>query len=517
MPKYTPMFNRVIMLAIVFACSNIVCAQTVTYADMLKEDRKDMVFEILGKFGDNFLVYKNYYQRPYITVYDNSMQLKENVALDFISNKVLNIDFVSYPDKILTFYQLQKGNIVYCYGARLDKNAKLVETEKLLDTTKVNFFADNKFYGMSYSEDKKKILIYKSLKKNRELTIASKVFTDNFDLLDNAREIFDVDERRETFKDLVISNSGSVMFLKEANTARSDYSKQLTLFKRKVGEQSFSATDLDLKENRIDDSELKIDNVNKQTVIVALSLEKKNSNNISGMFTAIVPDDTTKQKIAVKNTLFSDSLKYEVSNSNTIRDAFDKFFVKSIILKKDGGFIITTEEQYVDTRSSNWNRYNSYYPGYYGMSDYYYYYPRYSSVYYPYGYGMYNRMGNNRNEDLYYANDIVSFSFDPALNMKWAASIMKTTSDIGTKSFLSYSTATYDGEIHFFFIQNDKNKQIINNFGIRPDGSINRYPTLKSREKGYYFMPSFGKQVSAKEVLMPAMFRNNIAFVKLEF
>lgn len=509
--------NTIFLFAAGLFFASLSHAQNVTYSDILKEDRKDMVFEILGKFGGNYLVYKNYQQRPYITIYNNNMTLKENVGLGFISNKVINIDFIPYPDKILLFYQYQKGNIVYCYGAQLNPDGKQVDTEKLLDTTKVNFFADNKFYGMSYSEDKKKILIYKSVKKDRRLTIATKVYSDKFDLLDNSRDMYEVDERRETYKDLSISNTGNIVFLKETNTVRSDFAKELSMFKKTVGAQNFSEIPINLKENRIDDSEIKIDNINKQYVVVAFSLEKKNSNYITGMFTAIIPEDTTLQKIAVNNTLFSDSLKYEVSNSNTIRDAFDRFFVKNIILKKDGSFLITTEEQYVDTRNNNWNRYNSYYPGYYGMSDYYYYYPRYSTMYYPYGYGYYDRWGSNRNDDLYYANDIVTFSFDKSLNMSWAATIMKSTSDVGSKNFLSYSTANYDGEVHFFFIQNDKNKQIINNFGMRPDGTINRYPTLKSREKGYYFMPSYGKQVGAREVIIPSMFRNNIAFVKVEF
>lgn len=509
------MYKKLLLLLLPISCFLGASAQKITYSDILKNDRKDMNFEILGKFAGNFLVYKNYQQMPFITVYDNNMLLKENVELDFIKNRILNIDFVNYPGKLLLFYQYQKGNTVYCNAATLGPDAKLSGGVVTLDTTKINFFADNKFYGLSYSEDKKKILLYKTVKKDRRLNMVTKVFTDDLQMLDSARQIFEYDDRRETYKDLNISNNGHIVFLKETNNVRSDFSKALSVFKRQFKSPDFLEKEIDLKEHKIDDSEIKIDNVNKWYVIAAFSLEK-NSINLSGMFTAVVPEDTSKP-IQVAINKFSDNLKSEVSQSNTIRDAFDKFFIKSIVLKKDGGFLVTTEEQYNDSRNANWNRLSPYYPYYGNMNDYYYYYPRYNYMYTPYGYNYYDRYGNNRNEDMYYANDIVTFSMDRDQQMKWATNIMKNTSDVGTKAFLSYSTANFDGEVHFLFIQNDKNRQIINNFGMQGDGTVNRYPTLKSREKGYFFMPGYAKQVSAREVIMPCMFRNNIAFVKIEF
>jgi len=58
---------------------------------------------------------------------------------------------------------------------------------------------------------------------------------------------------------------------------------------------------------------------------------------------------------------------------------------------------------------------------------------------------------------------------------------------------------------------------LLNDFSVTPDGQINRNPTLKNLEKGYEFMPKYGKQVSAKQVIMPCIYRNYICFAKLDY
>ena len=73
------------------------------------------------------------------------------------------------------------------------------------------------------------------------------------------------------------------------------------------------------------------------------------------------------------------------------------------------------------------------------------------------------------------------------------------------------------GEIHFLFLQKDNNRQILSNYAVQPDGSIKRYATLKGREAGYNFMPRLARQTGARQMLVPCIVRNNIAFAKIDF
>src|SRR5450432_312599 len=136
-------------------------SQQITYSQPESEDVRTLDFDIIGKIGGNFLVYKNLRNKYAIGVYDNSMKLRDKVDLDFMPDKTINVDFVAYPDFAYIIYQFQKRNILHCMAAIIDGNGKLLKTPFELDTTQISFFTDNKIYSTINSEDKSKILIYK--------------------------------------------------------------------------------------------------------------------------------------------------------------------------------------------------------------------------------------------------------------------------------------------------------------------------------------------------------------------
>ena len=66
-----------------------------------------------------------------------------------------------------------------------------------------------------------------------------------------------------------------------------------------------------------------------------------------------------------------------------VKMAFNDYFIRNIITRKDGGFIIGSEAYYTTSRVNNWNRWNYLYgsPYYVVFNDYYYYSPYYNSYY----------------------------------------------------------------------------------------------------------------------------------------
>ena len=187
--------------------------------------------------------------------------------------------------------------------------------------------------------------------------------------------------------------------------------------------------------------------------------------------------------------------------------------IRNVILKKDGGFIVLTEEYYKQRRYGNTfnDRYNGFDSRYYNSySDYYLYNRGY--------YGYYRPFNDGSGRDIVYNyNDVINFSFTKDLQLQWNNVINKTTSDIENDNFLSFTNMNAGGEIHFLFLQKDNNRQILSNYAVQPDGSIVRYPTLKGREAGYNFMPRLARQTGARQMLVPCIVRNNIAFAKIDF
>ena len=208
---------------------------------------------------------------------------------------------------------------------------------------------------------------------------------------------------------------------------------------------------------------------------------------------------------------FDDSIRTKLSDKTNWRTAFNDFAFRNIILKKDGGFLLTTEEYYTQSRSNRYNSrdyfYNPYFytPGYYSFQrDYYGYYYRD-----PY---------RSSNQDIIYNyNDVLIFSFSNNLKPEWNNIINKKQSDLETDNFLSFSTLNMGAEIHYLFLQKDKNKQLLSDHALQPDGQIKRYPTIKSGEAGYDFMPRLAKQVGARQIIVPCLLHGTIAFAKIDF
>ena len=151
----------------------IIFAQRITYSVPEKDDYRTLNFEVIGKIGGNFLVYKNIRNKNAVSVYDNAMELKERVDLDFIPDRTMNVDFVPYPDYFFVIYQYQRRSILYCMGAKIDGNGKKIGDPIQLDTTYINVFADNKIYSTAFSEDKQHIMIYKIQRKNEKFNFTT--------------------------------------------------------------------------------------------------------------------------------------------------------------------------------------------------------------------------------------------------------------------------------------------------------------------------------------------------------
>ena len=507
MKYYLPL----ILFSLFVTTADVCIAQTITYSEIEKTDSRNMNFEILGNFSNNYLIYKNLNKRQNLTIYDNSMSIKEEIKLDFISDRTYNIDFITYPDHFLMVWQFEKGNTIYCKAASINGAGKLMGVVMDLDTTKQGVFSNKTSYSFSWSEDKKKLLLYKIQTKSDVYNQLTKVYNENFTLLDSSRITLTYNDNREDFGDLQIDNEGTVLFTKIKENARQEYVNTLEIIFKKLKAQQLITVDIPLDKQLIQDPLIKIDNLNKNYIINTFSY-KKNGGNVDGILTAIINRDSLKLTKKTIN-IFDDSLRSKLSGKPDWRTAYDNLNIRNIILKKDGGFIALTEEYYKQRRFGNnfndgYNNFNSRYFNSY--SDYYLYNRGYYGYYRPFNDG-------NGRDVVYNYNDIINFSFNKDLKLQWSSVINKTTSDVENDNFLSFTNLNAGGEIYFLFLQKDNNRQILSNHALQPDGNTKRYATLKGREAGYNFMPRLSRQTGARQMIVPCIVRNNIAFAKIDF
>ena len=108
---------------------------------------------------------------------------------------------------------------------------------------------------------------------------------------------------------------------------------------------------LNLSGNYLDEIKLKVDNVNQQYLINSLFYKKKNGN-IEGLYTAVW-DKKNDTLVSQNFAEFSDSIREQAKTEGGIRLAFNDYFIRDVILKKDGGFILTAEDHTTQSRGNS--------------------------------------------------------------------------------------------------------------------------------------------------------------------
>ena len=500
------------ILAVCFSLNSL--AQKISYSEPEREDSRRTNFEIIGRVGGNILVFKNNRNNNDISVYDNDMKLIERVDLDYMSDRWINVDFVQYTDHAWMIYQYQQRNVVYCMGVKIDSRGKTIGEPLELDTTRIGWSANNKIYSTIFSDDKQRIMIFKiNNRAHDNFVFTTLLFNDQMQLQDKHRLNMPMEERNDYFTDFLVDNDGDMVFGKYIRKSGSDYTSGLKLVVKPATRDQFIITDLKNEDRFLDDIKIKIDNTNKRFIFNAFYYQQKRGN-IEGLYT-IVWDKGSQGVIKETLAAFNDDLRRQAKGPDAnLRLAFNDYFIKNIITKKDGGYLMISESNYTTSRGGAFNRWD--YMGWNNpwmspMSSYY-----WSPYYSPFG-SPYNRYGYGNNATRYHAENIMIISFNKDGGVDWSNVIPKTQYDDESDALISTQLMNTGGELHFLFNQYEKRTLLLNDQSIDGDGKITRHPTLRGLDRGIEFMPRYGKQISARVMLVPCQYRNYLTFAKMEF
>jgi hypothetical protein len=252
-----------------------------------------------------------------------------------------------------------------------------------------------------------------------------------------------------------------------------------------------------------------VDNFNKRYILTSFYFNERKGN-IDGLY-FYVWDKTANQPFLEKTVAFTEEFRKEARGDASIKMAFNDYFVKNIITRKDGGYIIATECYYTTSRFNNWNRWDYIYGSPYmnSFNNSYYYSPYYSNYFW--------RTRSGSPSVRYHADNIAVFSFDAKGNPEWNNVLGKSQYDDESDDLLSYEIMNTGGQVHFLYNQQERRSNLLSDYSISPSGEVTRNPTLKNLDKGYDFMPKYGKQVSARQMIVPCIYRNYICFAKIDY
>ncbi|UPK69374.1 hypothetical protein [Chitinophaga filiformis] len=497
------------LYALLVLWSGAVMAQKISYTEPERDDYKSTEFEIIGRVSGNILVYKSDRGDYVISIYDNTMALKSRVKLDFLPKKLISVDFVSYADKVFMLYQFQRKDAVYSFCATMDGNARFADAPVMVDSTRIGFYSkENKVYSVEYSEDKNKIMVYKiNQDKENDNVFYTFLYDSAFKLINNSRVSLPMESKKSFLSNFNLTNEGDLVFNKLERTSNRDYIIAGNLIIKRAVVDSFENVPMQLKTQLLDEVKMKVDNNNKKVLVTAFYYKQKRGN-VEGLYVSKY-DYAQKQLLYEKEVPFTPDLKNNAKGESSTNAAFNDYFIRKIINTSNGGFIITAESYYTTSRSQPWNRWNYMY-GPYGMYTPYYYSP-YSPFYYNPWYNNYN------SQDRYHYDNIAVLSLDNEGNLLWSNFVHKSQYDDGSDLYLSYMMVNIGSELRFLYNELDRRSYILTDNSVQPDGKASRKPTLRNLDKGFTWMPRYGKQISGRSVLVPCIYRNYICFAKIDF
>jgi len=484
--------------------------QRIIYSDPEKDDNRRLNFEIIGRVGGNFLVFKNNRSRSWITVMDEEMMVTGKEELGYLPNadKTINVDFFAYPEHVWMIYQFERRNVVYCVAAKLDRLGKRMGDLIELDTTHVGFASDNRLYAVAGSEDRRKIAVIKINTRERGLyRMSAMIFNEKMDLIRKNQLFIPMEDRNEQLGDIEVDNEGSLVLTRFQRTFNDNIAKASLLF-LKAGVDTLMEHPLSIEGNWLDNLQLKIDNFNKRYILTSL-YSRERRGGIDGYYFLVY--DKARSVAAVERLhTFTDEVRQEAKGNATTKTAFNDYFIRHLITRRDGGVLVGSESYYTTSRANTWNRWDYLYGSpMWGMNNFY---------VSPYSNRMWwGSMPRNQQAVRYHADNVLIQSFSSSGELEWSYVINKTQFDDETDDLLSFQLMNTGGELHVLYNQQERRDKLLNDISIRSNGQAARNPALKNLDNGHQFMPSRGKQVSSRIMIIPTVYRGYICFAKVEY
>jgi len=490
-----------------------VFAQKLVYAEPDRSDSRRMNFEIIGKVGPHFLIYKNVRNQHWVSVLDNYMVQVEKVDQDHLptNDQLINIDFVTYPQSAWMIYQHQKKNVVYCFAAQIDANGRRVGEPVELDTSMVRSASPQTVYTTLVSEDRKRIMVFKVNSRNRQLfRVTTLLYNDQLQLLGRTEMAIPIEEREETLGNFTIDNAGNLAFLKLHRSAN-EYVDQVVFYYKSIDTDSPVTTPLILNQVWLDDPHLRVDNANGRFLLASLSYSERRSH-VDGLFFCLWNKESLTEP-QTSTYSFPNSLRQEVKGDAGLKAAFNDHFIRQISVRKDGGWVIGTERYYTTSRFNNWNRWDYLYGSPYffpGVSDFYYYNPYFNRYFF-------NNRTVGQNQVRYHADNIAVLSFSRDAQHEWSSVITKSQFNDESDDLLSFHAFIVTGQLHLIMNLPERRLNLMQDFTLGTGGMFSRNPTMRNLDRGYELMPRFAKQVSARQIILPCIYRNYLCFAKIDY
>jgi len=503
----------------------LLVAQSYEVAGIEKSDKEDMQYEVLGKVGSRYWIYKNVGGIATIAQYNDRMQLVKQNDLSFIKTTNLNgIEFITNASNVYVFFQFQVKSTVYAAVAELNSDGLLVGSPRVVDSAdKIRPGTRVKVFNLLESEDHQKMIIFSVNTTNtNSIKVRAITLNKNIENTNEAEISINSTNKKSSLSDFALDNNGNLFCLR--NVTQIDMAPAVSLLYLSANGTEVVESPILNNSLLLDDIRLKIDN-KKGHVILNSYYATTKKGNIEGLY-SYVWDMQAKKEILTNSNRFTDAVRALVSNKRNLKDAFDMFYLDKVSTQADGSFVVISEAAESYSNRSMFSRWDYFYGGAFYNPFMFNYWNR-PFGFYPwarFGWGnpfMYNRWMNpyasfGYPSVTYNANNIALLSFDIKGNLQWVKTIDKKQSDQNVDQFIGYGTLENEAGMSFVYHQKQKGVHQLIVHTLSKEGQLVKGNSIILNEKNYEWMPKMLKQVGEHEAILPYQFKNKIGFAKIQ-
>lgn len=463
-------------------------AQDVIYSGYEKFDFHTGEYAVVGMVGGLLYDYHSTADGPVLEAYDDSMNKVAEVILDFFPEKIYETHFIAYPDKIIVLYQALESNKVVQYAALLDDKGRLKNKPLQLGNYKTGLFGATKtYFQAAVSENKKNILVYSINDKGNIIDFEGKWLGDDLTIQKRSHTEFQT-ENTVQHSEISIDNEGNVYVPAYTPIGSMNYADQFWILKLTPGAAKFEPQEMHLDTKFAASGYIKIDNTNKRLYFGGFYADRKN-----GGFDGIIyaSYDIIRDSFLARKFIPFDRELIVDADSRNKKHPFDNYQVQHLIIKNDGGFVLIAEVHYITSRSN-------YAPG-----------VGFYSFYSPYTTTIVHE---------YHFNDIMALSYNKDGVRQWDSFVPKdqySQEDGGL--FSSYALLNSGGTLAFLFNDFDPAQSRIKLATLSADGKKDIRSFTAEGNDDPDWMPSKGKQVAGRILIVPCLHKKQICFAKVIF
>ncbi|MEY4278756.1 MAG: hypothetical protein RL377_760 [Bacteroidota bacterium] len=541
-------FSLSIILLVLFQTS---WAQSYVVSGIEKTDKEGMQYEVLGKMGKHYWVYKKNGSVSTIAQYNDQMQLVKQNDLTFLPAQVKQIEFIKRADQLFAFYQFQNNKTVYAALATLNGDGQLKAEPIILDTAQnIRPGSNVKIFNLIESDDHQKIMLFSVNTSNpASIKIKTNSYNGNFEEIADATITINSNNKKSTLSDFALDNKGNLFCLR--NATQNNAAPAVSLIYLSEGGREVMESSVLNSQFLLDDIRLKVDNNNNRVLLNSFyAIAKKG--NIEGLFTYIW-DANTKREVLSSANRFTDANRALMTTKRNLKTALDTYYIDKVNPQSNGDFVVMAESAETYSNRSAFSRWDYFWGGpFYNPFIFNYWYRPFG--FYPwarlgwmgfpgmdwgwggfgwggFGWGGWGGWGwgglgwsgfwnpfasFGYPTVTYNAKQIALMSFDQKGNLNWVKTIDKSQSDLNVDQFIGYGSFENNNGVNIIYYQKQKGQRQFVMNTLSADGIVSKSESIILQEKRFDWIPKALKQVGEKECIIPYQYNNKIGFAKIQ-